>query len=189
MGRGPCRGHGGQSGPVAVAGWSAGANLAAVVCRLARDNAGPAISGQLLLAPVTDSDLTRRSYQENGERYGLTKAVMQWFFDQYVDPAERNDPRVAPLRADDQSKLPPATVVTCEFDPLRDEGKAYAAALAAAGVAVQHIGARGHTHTSLTLVDLVISGAPYRQQMAEALRRFGQQYARPLPLPVQACGT
>ncbi|MGO9931581.1 MAG: flavin-containing monooxygenase [Steroidobacteraceae bacterium] len=180
---------GGQSGPVAVAGWSAGANLAAVVCRLARDNAGPAISGQLLLAPVTDSDLTRRSYQENGERYGLTKAVMQWFFDQYVDPAERNDPRVAPLRADDQSKLPPATVVTCEFDPLRDEGKAYAAALAAAGVAVQHIGARGHTHTSLTLVDLVISGAPYRQQMAEALRRFGQQYARPLPLPVQACGT
>jgi acetyl esterase/lipase len=165
---------GGQSGPVSVAGWSAGANLATVVCRLARDNGGPAIAGQLLIAPVTDTDLTRRSYEENGERYMLTKAIMHWFFDHYVDPANRTDPRVAPLQADDLSDLPPAAVVTCEFDPLRDEGAAYAAALSAAGGAVQHIAARGHTHNSLTQVDLVISGEPYRQRMAEALRRFGQ---------------
>jgi len=171
---------GGQSGPVAVAGWSAGANLAAVVCRLARDNGGPAIAGQLLLAPVTDSDLTRRSYQENGERYGLTKALMHWFFEHYVDPADRTDARVAALRAGSLSNLPPATVVTCEFDPLRDEGEAYAAALADAGVAVEHIAARGHTHSSLTLVDVVISGAPYRQRMAEALRRFGQGEWQPM---------
>jgi acetyl esterase/lipase len=64
-------------------------------------------------------------------------------------------------------------IVTCEFDPLSDEGAAYAAALAAAGCDVQHIAARGHTHTSLTLVDVVISGAPFRQRMGEALRRFG----------------
>jgi acetyl esterase/lipase/cation diffusion facilitator CzcD-associated flavoprotein CzcO len=173
---------GGQPGSVSVAGWSAGANLAAVVCRLARDNGGPAIAGQLLLAPVTDSDLGRRSYHENGERYGLTKALMQWFFDHYVDPADRTDPRVAPLRADDLSNLAPATVVTCEFDPLRDEGEAYAAALAAAGVPVEHIAARGHTHSSLTLVDVVISGAPYRQRMSEALRRFGQGNWQAFPL-------
>jgi cation diffusion facilitator CzcD-associated flavoprotein CzcO/acetyl esterase/lipase len=163
---------GARPGPVAVAGWSAGANLAAVVCRLARDAGRPAIAGQLLLAPVTDSDLARGSYQDNGERYGLTTALMNWFFEHYADPAERTDARIAVLRAASLSNLPPAAIVTCEFDPLRDEGEAYAEALCAAGVAVEHIAARGHTHTSLTQVDLVISGAPYRQRMAEALRRF-----------------
>jgi cation diffusion facilitator CzcD-associated flavoprotein CzcO/acetyl esterase/lipase len=165
---------GGRAGPVSVAGWSAGANLATVVCRLARDNGGPAIAGQLLLAPVTDTDLTRRSYEQNGEGYVLTKTIMRWFFDHYVSPAHRSDPRAAPLQAADLSNLPPAIIVTCEFDPLRDEGEAYAAALSAAGADVQQIGARGHTHTSLTMVDVVISGAPYRQIMAEALRRFGR---------------
>jgi acetyl esterase/lipase len=163
---------GGRPGPVAVAGWSAGANLATVACRLARDAGGPPVAGQLLIAPVTDADLTRPSYHENGERYVLTSAIMQWFFDHYVDAAGRTDPRVAPLRARDLSNLPPATIVTCEFDPLRDEGAAYAEALAAAGVDVKHIKARGHIHSSLTMVDLVISGAPYREQMGEALRRY-----------------
>ena len=163
---------GGRPGAVTVAGWSAGANLATVVSRLARDAGGPAIAGQLLIAPVTDADLTRRSHRENGERYILTTAMMQWFFDHYVDAAARTDPRVAPLRAKDLSGLSPATIVTCEFDPLRDEGAAYAEALAAAGVDVQHIEARGHIHNSLTMVDLVISGAPYREQMGAALRRY-----------------
>jgi acetyl esterase/lipase len=163
---------GGRAGAVSVAGWSAGANLATVVCRLARDAGGPPVAGQLLIAPVTDADLTRRSYEENGERYLLTSAMMHWFFDHYVDAAGRTDPRVAPLRAKDLSSLPPATIVTCEFDPLRDEGTAYAEALAAAGVDVQHIKARGHIHSSLTMVDLVISGAPYREQMGAALRRY-----------------
>jgi cation diffusion facilitator CzcD-associated flavoprotein CzcO/acetyl esterase/lipase len=177
---------GGQSGPVSVAGWSAGANLATVVCRLARDDGGPSIAGQLLIAPVTDTDLTRRSYEENGERYVLTKALMHWFFDHYVDPADRTDPRVAPLQAEDLSNLPPATIVTCEFDPLRDEGAAYAAALSAAGGEVQHIAARGHTHTSLTQVDIVISGTSYRQRMAEALRRFGLAERQPLQMQLRA---
>jgi cation diffusion facilitator CzcD-associated flavoprotein CzcO/acetyl esterase/lipase len=177
---------GGQSGPVSVAGWSAGANLATVVCRLARDNGGPEIRGQLLLAPVTDTDMTRRSYEENGERYVLTKTIMHWFFDHYVDPADRTDARVAPLQAEDLSNLPPATIVTCEFDPLRDEGAAYAAALSAAGGEVQHIAARGHTHTSLTQVDVVISGAPYRQRMGEALRRFGLPERQSLRMQLRA---
>jgi cation diffusion facilitator CzcD-associated flavoprotein CzcO/acetyl esterase/lipase len=162
---------GAEPGPVAVAGWSAGGNLAAVVCQLARDAGGPAIAGQLLLTPVTDSDLAGSpSYSENAEGYVLTKNLMHWFFDHYVDPARRTDPRVAPLRATDLSHLPPAVIVTCEFDPLRDEGAAYAKALAAAGNEVRHIFGRGHTHTSLTMVDVVLSGAPVREQMAEALR-------------------
>jgi acetyl esterase/lipase len=97
---------------------------------------------------------------------------MDWFWDHYCDPADRADPRVAPLRAADLSGLPPAYIVTCEFDPLRDEGNAYAEALAAAGVPVTHVQARGHTHTSLTMVDVVLSSVAYREGMGAALRQF-----------------
>ena len=163
---------GGVPGQLAVAGWSAGANLATVVARLARDAGGPDIAGQLLICPVTDCDTTRPSYVENGDGYVLTTALMEWFFDHYVDPADRGDPRVAPLRAGDLSNLPPAVVVTCEFDPLRDEGDAYAAALEAAGVPTRRVFGRGHTHTSLTMVGVVISGGPVRADIADALRGF-----------------
>ena len=162
---------GGIPGQLAVCGWSAGANIATVVCRLARDLGGPLIVGQALLAPVTDCDLTRPSYVENGEGYDLTTALMQWFHAHYADAVDRTDPRLSPLRAD-LSGLPPAIVVACEFDPLRDEGEAYAAALDAAGVPTELVRARGHTHQSLTMVDVVISGAPIRARIADALRRF-----------------
>jgi acetyl esterase/lipase len=76
------------------------------------------------------------------------------------------------LSAADLSGLPPAIVVTAEFDPLRDDGDAYAGALPAAGVPTEHVRARGHTHLSVTMVDVVISGAPVRARMADALRRF-----------------
>ncbi len=157
---------------LAVCGWSAGANIAAVVCRLARDLGGPAIVGQALLTPVTGGDMTRDSYRENAEGYALTTALMGWFYTHYADAADRTDPRLAPLLADDLSGLPPAIVVTAEFDPLRDEGDAYAAALAAAGVPTEHIQARGQTHTSMTMVDLVISAEPIRARIADALRQF-----------------
>ena len=163
---------GGAPGPVAVAGWSAGANLAAVVCQQARDAGGPAIAGQLLLTPVTDGTMTTASYQENAEGYVLTAPLMQWFFDYYADPADRSNPKLAPLRAASLADLPPACIVTGQFDPLRDEGVAYAQALAAAGNQVQHIPARGHTHTSMTMVDVVVSGEPMRAQMAAALQGF-----------------
>jgi len=163
---------GGVPGQLAVAGWSAGANVAAVVCQTARDAGGPAITGQLLLTPVTDCDLARGSYVENADGYILTTPLMEWFWDHYADPADRSDPKASPLRAGDLSGLPPAFVVTCEFDPLRDEGIAYAEALEAAGVPVRHLPARGHTHTSLTMVDVVLSGAAVRAELGQALREF-----------------
>jgi cation diffusion facilitator CzcD-associated flavoprotein CzcO/acetyl esterase/lipase len=162
---------GGLPGQLAVAGWSAGANVAAVACQLARDAGGPPISGQLLICPVVDSDLTRPSYEENGDGYILTTALMRWFWDHYADPADRGDPLAAPLRGN-LDGLPRACIVTADFDPLRDEGVAYARALEAAGVPVRLTRARGHIHTSLTMVDLVISGAPVRAEIGDTLRAF-----------------
>ncbi|MBR0810889.1 alpha/beta hydrolase fold domain-containing protein [Bradyrhizobium diazoefficiens] len=162
---------GGKPGPVLVAGWSAGGNIAAVTCQLARDRGGPEIAGQLLICPVTDCSFDRPSYNDNATGYFLTRSLMYWFWDLYCSPADRTDPRVSPLRGK-VAGLPPAFVVTCEFDPLRDEGIAYAEAMAAAGVPVEQLRAHGHFHSSFAMVDVVITGAPGRVQMAEALRRF-----------------
>jgi acetyl esterase/lipase len=162
---------GGKPGPILVAGWSAGGNLAAITCQQARDRGGPEIAGQLLICPVTDSDFSRPSYSENAEGYFLTRALMNWFWDLYCSPADRSDPRAAPLRGNLKG-LPPAYVVTCEFDPLRDEGVAYAEAMGAAGVPVEQLKARGHFHMSYAMVDVMITGAAGREQMTRALRRF-----------------
>ena len=96
---------------------------------------------------------------------------MYWFWDLYSSPADRTDPRVSPLRGKLEG-LPAAFVATCEFDPLRDEGIAYAEALAVAGVPVEQLQAHGHFHSSFTMVDVVATGASGRAKMAEALRRF-----------------
>jgi acetyl esterase/lipase len=163
---------GGIPDQIVLGGWSAGAGIATTVARVARDTGGPAIAGQALLAPVTDSDTCRASYVENGRGYDLDASLMKWFLDQYSDSADRTDPRVAPLRAAELSGLPPAVIVTNEFDVLRDEGEAYADALRSAGVPVEHIRARGHTHCSLSMVGLVVSGAPVREQFAAAIGRL-----------------
>ncbi|WP_407159052.1 flavin-containing monooxygenase [Bradyrhizobium sp. STM 3557] len=165
---------GGRPGPILVAGWSAGGNIAAVTCQLARDRGGPEIGGQLLVNPVTDCSFDRPSYIENATGYFLTRSLMYWFWDIYCSPADRTDPRVSPLRGK-LAGLPPAFVVTSEFDPLRDEGIAYAEALAAHGVPVSQLKARGHFHSSFTMVDVIITGVSGREQMAEALRVFARQ--------------
>ena len=164
---------GGTPGPVLIAGWSAGGNIAAVTCQLARDRGGPQISGQLLICPVTDCAFDRPSYNENATGYFLTRSLMYWFWDIYCSPAERTDPRASPLRGN-LAGLPSALVVTCEFDPLRDEGIAYAEALGAAGVPVEQLKARGHFHASFTMVDVVITAVDGRARMAEALRRLAR---------------
>jgi acetyl esterase len=122
---------------LAVAGDSAGGNLAAAVALAARDRSGPAISAQLLIYPVTDFAFGTESYRDNAEGYVLTKGSMQWFWAHYLGAQDlAEDPYAAPARAADLSGLPPAYVATAEYDPLRDEGEAYAEALRAAGVQV-----------------------------------------------------
>ncbi|MEM7077649.1 MAG: alpha/beta hydrolase [Pseudomonadota bacterium] len=122
------------NGKVGVAGESAGGNLSAVVCLKARDESGPSIDFQCLLYPVTDCDMSRGSYAENGEGYLLETRSMNWFWDTYCQQAgQREEPLASPLRAQSLENLPAALVVTAEFDPLRDEGELYAAELSAAG--------------------------------------------------------
>ncbi|MDG2114155.1 MAG: alpha/beta hydrolase, partial [Actinomycetota bacterium] len=163
---------GGRPGPVAVAGWSAGGNVAAVACQTARDNGGPEIAGQVLITPVTDGTAVGGSLADNADGFILTASLMTWFWDHYADDADRLDPKASPLLASDLSGLPPALVVTCEFDPLRDQGAAYAAALSAAGVDARHVDFRGHMHTSIASVDMVLSSASIRAEVAEALTGF-----------------
>ena len=130
---------GGDSGRLAVAGDSAGGNLAAVVALRVRDAGAPAVQAQLLIYPVTDHySAGHGSYAGRGTGFGLTDEVMTWFWDLYVpDPAHASHPDASPLRAATLSGLPRAYVVTAGFDLLRDEGEAYAHRLREAGVAVE----------------------------------------------------
>ena len=131
---------------LAVAGDSAGGNLAAAVALRARARGGPALAAQLLIYPVLDLDLETTSYRANATGYGLTRESMRWYWEQYLGEAADVPADAAPLRAVDVSGLPPALVITCELDPLLDEGVAYAKRLAAAGVPVEHVNEPGMIH-------------------------------------------
>ena len=121
---------------IAVGGDSAGGNLAACVSLAARDRGGLPLVFQLLVYPVTARDFRTGSYQQNANGYMLTLDAMNWYWDHYLsNEADAANPYAAPLTAKDLSGLPPALVITAEFDPLRDEGEAYAKGLQAAGVA------------------------------------------------------
>ncbi len=125
---------------IAVGGDSAGANLAAVTCLLAKANKGPpSIAFQLLIYPVVrmGRDHSKRPF---GTGYFLDNRTIDWFRGHYVPPGvDRSDPRLSPLDAPDAGGLPPAYIVTAGFDPLRDEGMAYGKKLKAAGVPVSHV--------------------------------------------------
>jgi acetyl esterase/lipase len=125
---------GGDGTRLAVAGDSAGANLAAVAARRLRDEGGPQLRMQALVYPVCDVALDTPSAARFAEGYGFTAAAMRRFWDLYLDGADGEDPDASPLRAGDLRDLPPAFVATAEADVLRDEGEAYGAALRAAGV-------------------------------------------------------
>jgi acetyl esterase len=128
-----------DTGNVIIAGDSAGGNLAAAVALMARDRDGPAIDRQVLIYPVTNHSYDTMSYDENGEGYLLTKRDMKWFWDHYLESdVDGKNPYASPLQAKSLEGLPPATVITCGFDPLRDEGAAYAHRLEEAGIPVNH---------------------------------------------------
>lgn len=124
---------------VMVGGDSAGGNLAAAVALRARDDDGPSIARQVLIYPVTNHDFDTPSYEENGEGGMISEQDMRWFWDHYLEnEIDGKHPYASPMQAQSLDGLPPATVVTCGLDPLRDEGAAYAQRLRDAGVSVQH---------------------------------------------------
>ncbi|MBS0472531.1 MAG: alpha/beta hydrolase [Proteobacteria bacterium] len=143
---------------LAVGGDSAGGNLAAVAAQLAKREGGPALRYQLLIYPVTQlgAPVETKSMRENAKGYFLEKDGMDWFTRLYCpDAAHRSDPRLSPLLCADLSGLPPAYVITAGFDPLRDEGKAYADKLDAAGVEVTHVDYPGMVHGFFSMRSLI----------------------------------
>jgi len=132
---------------IAVAGDSAGGSLAAVVCQLAKQEAGPDLALQVLICPAMDMSAETQSRRAFAEGYFLDKTTLQWSLDHYCRPGvDLKDPRISPLRAADLSGLPPAHIHTAEFDPFRDEGKAYADRLERAGVKVRYACHDGMIH-------------------------------------------
>lgn len=164
---------GGDPQRISVAGDSAGGNLAAVTALMARDRGGPELAFQLLVYPITDCDFTTTSYQENAEGYYVTRAAMEWYWRHYLQDADGTHPHASPLRADDHSGLPPAHVVTAEYDPLRDEGEAYAAALQEAGVPVTVRRYDGMFHGFFSLGAMLDGAKQANAEAFAALREAG----------------
>ncbi|WP_028921136.1 alpha/beta hydrolase [Pseudonocardia acaciae] len=163
---------GGDPTRVAVAGDSAGGNLAAAVALAARDRGGPVLVAQLLIYPVTDFDFGTESYRDNGDGYLLNKATMQWFWAHYLGALDLgDDPYACPARSNDLAGLPAAYVATSEFDPLRDEGEAYARRLAEAGVKVTAKRFDGMLHGFVWTAGAVPSGLAIFDDMAAVLRQ------------------
>jgi acetyl esterase len=166
-----------DGGRLAVGGDSAGGNLAAVVALDARDRGGPRLALQLLVYPGTDMRMDWPSAERHAQQLPLTRAAMDWFIAHYLrSAADKADWRASPLRASSLKGLPPALIVTAGFDPLCDEGEAYAKALRSAGVAVVHELFEGQIHGFLSMGRIVadsgraiaLGASALRQSFAEA---------------------
>jgi acetyl esterase len=174
---------GGDAERIAVCGDSAGGNLAAVLARRARDAGGPALAAQLLLYPGVDLAAGLAEYpsrERNAEGYLLGLNDMIWFAEHYIGTfsasgGDPRDPDLSPLHAPSLSGLAPAVVVVAEFDPLHDEGVAYARALAAAGTPVTLLDVPGMIHG---FFDLWPAGPGVEAAVAETTRRFGEALRR-----------
>ncbi len=157
---------------LAVGGDSAGGNLAAVVTLLAREQQAPAIGLQVLLYPVTDLAAEARSYRDFAEGYLLTRDGMRWFIAHYLGARdEAADWRASPIRARSLAGLPPALIVTAGFDPLRDEGEAYAGRLRDAGVRVDYVCYGGMIHGFVPMGRLIDTASRAVSLIAASLRQ------------------
>lgn len=165
--------------PLIVAGDSAGGNIAAVVARRARDNELLCIAAQVLLYPVTDADFGRPSYLDANLQPLLTAEMMRWYWDHYLpDITQRQHPDASPLAADDLRGLPPTLLITAEYDPLRDEGEAYAARLIEAGVPIQVERYSGQFHGFVSFVNVL----PGSAAAIDHIGRFIEQRLAVLPI-------
>jgi len=163
---------GGDARRLAIGGDSAGGNLAAAVALMARDQGGPSLRLQLLVYPVTDHACDTPSYRDFGTGHLLTAEGMDWHWKHYLPNAAAGaDPLASPLRAGDLRGLPPALVITAGFDPLRDEGEAYAHRLREAGVPTELVRYDGMVHAFFSLGHVMDDGRAAVQRAGEALRR------------------
>ncbi len=163
----------GDPGRIAVGGDSAGGNLAAAVSLMARDEHSPPLVFQLLIYPATNHAFDTASYHENAEGYWLSKDDMKWFWNHYLrDEEDGRNPYASPLRAGDLRSLPPAFVITAEFDPLRDEGEAYAARLRECGVPVKVTRYDGMIHDFVNIAELRQSRIAIDEAAAELRKAF-----------------
>ena len=162
---------------IAVAGDSAGGNLAAATCVIARDLGGPPPAAQLLIYPVLDARQDSESYRRNSTGYFLTSAHMAWFWQQYLQDADPDDPRASPVRAADLTNLPPAVIVVGEHDVLADDGRGYASRLAAAGNEVTLLEYPGMFHGFFGLGDHLPAAAQANRDVCDALARLWQPVA------------
>jgi len=157
---------------IAVGGDSAGGNLAAAVSLTLRDAGGPRLAYQLLIYPVADHNLDTPSYIANGDGYRLTRSAMLWYWNHYLrTPADADDQRASPLRAASLAGLPPALVATAEYDPLLDEGRAYADRLRQAGVDVEYREYPGLVHGFVAQGGVVDRAQVALGELAAALRK------------------
>lgn len=156
---------------VSVGGESAGANLAALVALLTRDRSGPPLVFQWLDVPATDLTMSLPSIDRLATGYGLTKAGMEEYRAAYLRDVDPKDAYVSPLHHDDLSGLPPALISTMEYDPLQDDGTAYAQRLREAGVDVEHHHLPGMVHASFAFTRLLPLAREYEQTAIAALRR------------------
>ncbi|MGH3759442.1 alpha/beta hydrolase [Actinophytocola sp.] len=157
---------GGDPARIAVGGDSAGGNLAAVVSQLSRDGGGPPLAAQLLVYPNTCYHADTESLRDNDDRWMFNRHSVDWYWRNYLStPEHGRDPRVSPLLAEDLSGLPPALVITAEYDPLRDEGERYADRLRESGVPVELTRYDGMAHGFFTMSGVL---EPARQAVAQA---------------------
>ncbi|HMH66154.1 MAG TPA: alpha/beta hydrolase, partial [Rhizomicrobium sp.] len=158
---------------IAVGGDSAGGNLAAVMAQMAQDSKEFAVALQVLIYPMTDQSRDYPSYERNAKGYMLTTAALRWFMDNYIpDPEDRKDLRASPMLRKSLKGLPPALVISAEFDPLVDENEAYANRLKEAGVPCDYVCFAGMIHPFFTLGGVVADSARAEALIAAALRKL-----------------